>query len=100
MTARSTRCSRTTKVATFVKALDKAEALEERGQFGSSLAWYLKARNEHPASMLAGDGIQRVVASLRPGGAGRRDSSDAASSGSDGPGEFGANGAGDDFDSF
>jgi len=60
------RADLTTKAADFVQAIRKAEDLEQRGQPGSSLAWYLKAQREYPPSDFARDGIQRVTAAVLP----------------------------------
>lgn len=55
-----------TDVAPFVKALKNAENQENRKQHGSSLAWFLSARQIYPQSELAGDGIQRIVNNILP----------------------------------
>ena len=55
-----------TDVADFVKALKKAENLEERGQRGSSLAWFLSARRIYPQSQNAAEGIKRLVDDILP----------------------------------
>jgi len=60
------RADLTTQAADFVRALRTAQEMEERDQYGSSLAWYLKARNEYPQSSFARDGIDRVVHHLFP----------------------------------
>lgn len=60
------RADLTTRAADFVRAIRKAEDLESRGQPGSSLAWYLKARQEYPPSDFARTGIERVTAQLLP----------------------------------
>jgi hypothetical protein len=51
------------KVADFTKALDEAKRLEGRTpkQTGSSLAWYLKAKDIYPQSGFAEKGVQRVL---------------------------------------
>jgi len=49
------------KVADFTIALNKAEAHEERGNQGSALSWYYKARHLHPGSNKAEDAIKRLV---------------------------------------
>lgn len=94
----------TTKVASFVQAIERASKLEQRGQFGSSLAWFLKARRQHPGSTLAEAGIGRVVDALRPGGEAGNNSEHSQEETGDSfePGEFGKNSSsGDDgFDSF
>jgi len=55
-----------TGVAPFAKALKTAENLEERQQYGSSLAWYLSARRIYPQSEFAEDGIDRLVDHILP----------------------------------
>ncbi|MDF1755036.1 MAG: hypothetical protein P1U89_19765 [Verrucomicrobiales bacterium] len=55
-----------TDVAEFVKALKKAQNLEERGQRGSSLAWFLSARRIYPQSENAAEGIKRLVDDILP----------------------------------
>ncbi|MEM0896358.1 MAG: hypothetical protein AAGJ79_05680, partial [Verrucomicrobiota bacterium] len=57
----------TTQVAEFVKTLNKAEQLEKDGQVGSSLAWFLKAKQMYPNSSFAGEGIERTVDDILPG---------------------------------
>ena len=55
-----------TEVAPFVSALKRAGDLEERGQTGAGLAWYLKARQMYPPSTLASQGIKRLVDQVLP----------------------------------
>ncbi len=55
-----------TEVAPFVSALKRAEDLEQRGQAGASLSWYLKARQLYPPSTFASRGIKRLVDQLLP----------------------------------
>lgn len=50
------------KVADFTIALNKAAAHEERGNQGSALSWYYKARHLHPGSSKAEEAIKRLVA--------------------------------------
>lgn len=66
----SKRSDLATDVATFVKALKNAENLENRKQFGSSLTWFLSARQIYPQSEFATDGIQRVIDEILPEGGG------------------------------
>lgn len=51
------------KVGPFSSALDKARQLESRSapQTASALAWYLKAKELHPGSELAREGIERSM---------------------------------------
>ncbi len=60
------RADITTRAADFVRTLRTAEELEERGQTGSSLAWFLKAQHIYPASDFAREGIQRMVGEFFP----------------------------------
>ncbi|MDF1657915.1 MAG: hypothetical protein P1U58_09905 [Verrucomicrobiales bacterium] len=64
----SKRSDLATDVATFVKALKNAENLENRKQFGSSLTWFLSARQIYPQSEFATEGIQRVIDEILPEG--------------------------------
>ena len=57
---------RTTQAADFVRTLRTAEQMEDKGQFGSSLAWYLKAQQLYPASEYAGDAVGRLVKQVLP----------------------------------
>ncbi len=60
------RSDLSTEVADFVRALKRAENLEERSQRGSSLAWFLSARQIYPQSEYASDGIRRLVDKILP----------------------------------
>jgi len=60
------RANLTTKAADFVRALKRAEELEQKEQFGSALAWYLKAQKNYPASEFARRGIEKINAQLLP----------------------------------
>jgi hypothetical protein len=60
------RANLTTEAADFVRTLRRAEQLEEKGEIGSSLAWYLKARKLYPASDFAQEGINRLVKEVLP----------------------------------
>jgi len=62
----SVRADLTTKAADFVRALRTAEEMEERGQAGSSLAWFLRAQSQYPPSDFAREGIHRVVSVIMP----------------------------------
>ena len=55
------RANLTTEAAEFVHTVRTAEQLEGKGQYGSSLAWYLKARKIYPPSEYAHTGIERVA---------------------------------------
>jgi hypothetical protein len=56
------------KVADFTRALDRARQFENRTpkQTGSALSWYLKARNIHPQSKFAEQGVKALVAEILP----------------------------------
>ena len=56
------------KVADFTIALDRGRQFENRmpKQTGSAIAWYLKARELHPQSKFAEDGVNRLLAEIIP----------------------------------
>ncbi|MDD5261049.1 MAG: hypothetical protein PHD76_04290 [Methylacidiphilales bacterium] len=60
------RADLTTEAAEFVRSLRAAQQLEDKDQYGSSLAWYLKAQSLYPASEFAGEGVQRLVGQIMP----------------------------------
>ena len=60
------RASLTTEAADFVRTLRTAEQLEDKGQYGSSLAWYLKAQQLYPASEYASEAVDRLVKAVLP----------------------------------
>ena len=60
------RANLTTKAADFVHAIRQAEELEQKDQPGSSLAWYLKAQSEYPASEFARQGVDRLTKQILP----------------------------------
>ena len=62
------RANLTTEAAEFVHVVRTAEQLEDKGQYGSSLAWYLKARKLYPPSEYAHTGIDRVAKLALSGG--------------------------------
>ncbi|MGF1677858.1 MAG: hypothetical protein ACFCUX_01545 [Candidatus Methylacidiphilales bacterium] len=62
------RAELTTRASDFVRHLRRAQELEKDGQVGSSLAWYLNAQKIYPMSLLAREGIDRVVAHMVPTG--------------------------------
>jgi hypothetical protein len=49
-----------------VRTLRTAEQLEARQQYGSSLAWYLKAQKIYPASDYANETIAPLVKQVLP----------------------------------
>ncbi len=61
------RADLTTNASDFVRTLRAAEEKEQRGQIGSSLAWYLKAQHLYAGSEFAREGIDRLVKSIMPG---------------------------------
>jgi hypothetical protein len=60
------RADLTTKAADFVHAIRQAEELEGRRQPGSSLAWFLKAQSQYPASEFAREGVDRLSKQILP----------------------------------
>lgn len=60
------RANLTTRASDFVRALKQAEDQEKKDQLGSSLAWYLKAQKNYPASEFARQGIERINTRLLP----------------------------------
>jgi hypothetical protein len=60
------RADLTTKAADFVRAIRQAEELEQKDQPGSSLAWFLKAQSEYPASDFARAGVDRLTKQILP----------------------------------
>jgi hypothetical protein len=71
-----------TEVAEFVSVLKRASRLEADDQVGSGLAWYLKARSIYPNSILAREGIDRLIADYFPNGSGPASGSPALDNGS------------------
>lgn len=55
------RANLTTEAAEFVHTIRTATQLEEKQQFGSSLAWYLKAQKMYPPSEYANTAIDRIA---------------------------------------
>ena len=62
------RADLTTQAAEFVKSLRQAKQLEERGELGSSVAWYLRARRLYAPSEFAREGLDRLVPKILPPG--------------------------------
>jgi hypothetical protein len=60
------RADLTTQASEFVQPINRAEDFEKKDQPGSSLAWYLKARQIYPASTFAKAGIQRLGQQVLP----------------------------------
>jgi hypothetical protein len=61
------RANLTTQASDFVRCLRTAQQLEEKGQTGSSLAWYLKAQKIYPPSEFSKDGVNRLIQQIVPG---------------------------------
>ena len=60
------RANLTTQAADFVRTLRTAQELEEKGQLGAALAWYLKAQRLSPTSSFSKEGIDRLVKEVIP----------------------------------
>jgi hypothetical protein len=60
------RADFTTQAPDFVNDIRQAKGFEEKKQYGSSLAWYLRAQGCYPMSDLSKQGIQRVVRLIVP----------------------------------
>ncbi len=60
------RANYTTEASDFVRTLRTAEQLEDKQQYGSSLAWYLKAQRMYPPSDYASVAIGRLVKEVLP----------------------------------
>jgi hypothetical protein len=56
----------TLKVTDFVKVLDRAKTLEDRGHSGMGLTYYLKAKRIYPNSIYAEEGIDRLLDEILP----------------------------------
>jgi hypothetical protein len=60
------RANLSSEAAEFVRSIRTAQQLEQKGQTGSSLAWYLKAQKLYPPSEFADEGIRRIVEQIIP----------------------------------
>lgn len=60
------RANLTTQASDYVRCIRTAQTLEEKGQTGSSLAWYLKAQKIYPPSEFGKDGINRLIKQIVP----------------------------------
>lgn len=60
------RADLTTRTPDFVNDIRQAKENENRHDYGSALAWYLRAQGLYPMSDLAKQGIQRVVRQIVP----------------------------------
>jgi len=53
--------------ATFVRALNKGDEMQSRGDYGAALAWFLDAHRQYPPSKFAQQKINAVTALILPG---------------------------------
>ena len=60
------RADLTTQAADFVHDIREAKSYEEKKEYGSALAWYLRSQSRYPMSDLSKQGIERVVKQLLP----------------------------------
>ena len=60
------RAEYSTQTPDFVKDINTAKQNEEKQEYGSALAWYLKAQNAYPMSDLSKIGISKVVKKILP----------------------------------
>ncbi len=61
-----TRANLTVKAPEFVASLQRAKELENAGQIGSSLSWFIKSRRLYPPSEFARQGIERLATKVLP----------------------------------
>jgi len=60
------RADLTTQAPDFVHDFRQAKSFEEKKEYGSALAWYLRSQSRYPLSDLSKQGIQRVVKLIMP----------------------------------
>ena len=60
------RADFTTQAADFVHDIRQAKGDEEKKEYGSSLAWFLRSQSRYPMSDLSKQGIQRLVRLIMP----------------------------------
>jgi hypothetical protein len=60
------RADLTTQSPDFVHDIREAKSYEEKREYGSALAWYLRSQSRYPMSDLSKQGIERVVKLLFP----------------------------------
>ena len=60
------RAELTTQASDFVHDIRQAKNFEEKREYGSALAWYLRAQSRYPMSDLSKQGIQQVVKQILP----------------------------------
>ena len=58
------RAEFTTQAAEFVRNIRTAQEMERKQQLGSSLAWYLRAKQDYPSSEIAQDGVARLAGQI------------------------------------
>ena len=60
------RADLTTQAPDFVHDVRQAKSYEEKKEYGSALAWYLRSQSRYPMSDLSKQGIQRLVRMIMP----------------------------------
>jgi len=60
------RAELTTQTPDFVHDIREAKSYEQKKEYGSSLAWYLRSQARYPMSDLSKQGIQRVAKQILP----------------------------------
>jgi len=60
------RADLTIQAPDFVHDIRQAKSDEEKKEYGSSLAWYLRSQSRYPMSDLSKQGIQRIVQLIMP----------------------------------
>ena len=60
------RADLTTEAPEFVHDLHEAQTYEDKKEYGSALAWYLRSQSRYPMSDLAKEGVARVVKEIIP----------------------------------
>ena len=60
------RAELTIQAPDFVHDIREAKSYEERKEYGSALAWYLRSQSRYPMSDLSKQGIQRVAKQILP----------------------------------
>ena len=60
------RAELTTQAPDFVHDIREAKSYEQKKEYGSALAWYLRSQARYPMSDLSKQGIQRVAKQILP----------------------------------
>lgn len=60
------RADLTTQAPDFVHDIRQAKSYEEKKEYGSALAWYLRSQSRYPMSDLSKQGIQHIVRLIMP----------------------------------